>query len=144
MYGFGSEYLYCAIPTSATRYALLSGFLIMGKPFTSGVAEYEVNRYVRSGVEGSLSDGSLTKHHAFCAVPTHQTLQSFQGKRPTLGPGTFVAPNAAVIGDVKLGKSSSVWYGAVLRGEVFTSVCQPTVAFSKEPNNSHVTLISLH
>jgi len=31
--------------------------------------------------------------------------------------GNFVAPNAAVIGQVKLGKGSSVWYGAVLRGD---------------------------
>ena len=49
-------------------------------------------------------------------VPTHQTLQAFKGKRPILGSGAFVAPNACVIGDVKLGTNSSVWYGAVLRG----------------------------
>jgi hypothetical protein len=53
------------------------------------------------------------------AVPTHQTLQAFQEKRPQLGANTFVAPNASVIGDVKLGSNSSVWYGAVLRGEAF-------------------------
>ena len=29
----------------------------------------------------------------------------------------FVAPDAAVIGDVELGEDSSVWYGAVLRGD---------------------------
>lgn len=29
----------------------------------------------------------------------------------------FIAPNATVIGDVKLGKNTSVWYGAVLRGD---------------------------
>lgn len=51
-------------------------------------------------------------------VPTHQTLQAFKGKRPALGSGAFVAPNACVIGDVKLGTNSSVWYGAVLRGDV--------------------------
>ena len=51
------------------------------------------------------------------AVPTHQTLQAFQGKRPHLGTFTFVAPNASVVGDVKLGNNSSIWYGAVLRGE---------------------------
>ncbi|EIE20136.1 gamma-carbonic anhydrase [Coccomyxa subellipsoidea C-169] len=51
-------------------------------------------------------------------VPTHQTLQGYLGKRPTLGTGAFVAPNASVIGDVKLGNNSSVWYGAVLRGDV--------------------------
>lgn len=56
-------------------------------------------------------------------VPTHQILQSYQGKRPTLGPGAFVAPNASVIGDVKLGSNSSVWYGAVLRGRLKSMLC---------------------
>ena len=31
--------------------------------------------------------------------------------------GAFVAPNATVVGDVKLEKDVSVWYGAVLRGD---------------------------
>ena len=51
------------------------------------------------------------------AVATHQTLQEYMGKRPTLAPDAFVAPNASVIGNVTLGKGSSVWYGAILRGE---------------------------
>jgi len=32
--------------------------------------------------------------------------------------GNFIAPTAAVIGKVKIGKDSSVWYGAVVRGDV--------------------------
>eukprot|EP01090_Pellita_catalonica_P000356 TRINITY_DN10246_c0_g1_i1.p1 TRINITY_DN10246_c0_g1~~TRINITY_DN10246_c0_g1_i1.p1 ORF type:complete len:256 (-),score=50.74 TRINITY_DN10246_c0_g1_i1:64-804(-) len=31
---------------------------------------------------------------------------------------TFIAPNATVIGNVKIGQSSSVWYGAVLNGDL--------------------------
>lgn len=30
----------------------------------------------------------------------------------------FIAPNATVIGNVTLGKNASVWYGAVLRGDI--------------------------
>ena len=41
------------------------------------------------------------------------------GVRPTLGPRVFVAPNATLIGDVTLGEQASVWFGAVLRGDVF-------------------------
>ena len=41
----------------------------------------------------------------------------FEGTRPQLGKDTFVAPNASVVGDVKLGDQASVWYGAVLRGK---------------------------
>lgn len=40
------------------------------------------------------------------------------GVVPTLSsPGTFVAPTASVIGDVTIGKDSSVWYGAKVRGD---------------------------
>eukprot|EP00803_Ostreobium_quekettii_P008264 evm.model.scf_2237.1 EVM.evm.TU.scf_2237.1 scf_2237:395-2486(-) len=38
--------------------------------------------------------------------------------KPQLGADVFVAPNATVIGDVKIGRKSSIWYGAVLRGDV--------------------------
>ena len=37
-------------------------------------------------------------------------------KQPAVGNDVFVAPNAAVIGDVKLGNKASVFYGSVLRG----------------------------
>jgi carbonic anhydrase/acetyltransferase-like protein (isoleucine patch superfamily) len=36
---------------------------------------------------------------------------------PGLAPSAWVAPGAYVIGDVALGDESSVWYGAVLRGD---------------------------
>src|SRR5262249_57903897 len=39
---------------------------------------------------------------------------------PVLGRGVFVAPNATLIGQVTLGDESSVWFGAVLRGDVGT------------------------
>lgn len=35
-----------------------------------------------------------------------------------MGQGGFVAPSASLIGKVSLGKGSSVWYNAVLRGDV--------------------------
>src|SRR5215210_2728958 len=41
----------------------------------------------------------------------------FEGKWPVLHPTAFVAPTAAVIGDVELGEGASVWYGCVLRGD---------------------------
>ena len=47
------------------------------------------------------------------------TLYEFDGIRPTLGANVYVAPSAAVIGDVHLGESSSVWFSAVLRGDMF-------------------------
>ena len=35
----------------------------------------------------------------------------------TVHPTAFIAPTAVVLGDVTLGPRSSVWYGAVLRGD---------------------------
>jgi carbonic anhydrase/acetyltransferase-like protein (isoleucine patch superfamily) len=43
---------------------------------------------------------------------------TFDGVTPTLARDAFVAPGAAVIGRVWLGESVSVWYAAVLRGDV--------------------------
>ena len=39
-------------------------------------------------------------------------------KRPRIHPSAFVAPGAHVVGDVVLGKGASVWFGAVLRGDL--------------------------
>lgn len=39
---------------------------------------------------------------------------------PDISPAAFVAPGATIIGQVTLAFGSSVWYGAVLRGDVET------------------------
>lgn len=46
------------------------------------------------------------------------TVRPFQKSQPRLGERVFVAENATVIGDVALGDDSSVWFGAVIRGDV--------------------------
>ena len=45
------------------------------------------------------------------------TVRSFDGRSPKLGEGAWLAPGAAVVGDVVLGPDTSVWYGAVVRGD---------------------------
>ena len=40
------------------------------------------------------------------------------GKIPNSSQATFIAPNATILGDVTLGAETSVWYGAVLRGDI--------------------------
>jgi carbonic anhydrase/acetyltransferase-like protein (isoleucine patch superfamily) len=42
----------------------------------------------------------------------------FLHKRPTLGQSVYIASGAVVLGDVTLGKHSSVWYNAVARGDI--------------------------
>ena len=39
------------------------------------------------------------------------------GKVPDIDETAFVAPNATIIGDVKIGAGSNIWFGAVLRGD---------------------------
>jgi carbonic anhydrase/acetyltransferase-like protein (isoleucine patch superfamily) len=41
----------------------------------------------------------------------------YRGKRPQVDPSAFVAPTAVLIGDVEVGPESSIWFGAVLRGD---------------------------
>ena len=43
---------------------------------------------------------------------------TYEGVTPALGRDVFVAPNATVLGRVTLGAQASVWYGAVVRGDV--------------------------
>jgi carbonic anhydrase/acetyltransferase-like protein (isoleucine patch superfamily) len=44
-------------------------------------------------------------------------LYRFAGKGPRVPDDAFVAPTATLVGDVELGVESSVWFGAVLRGD---------------------------
>jgi len=38
-------------------------------------------------------------------------------KSPTIDPQSWVAPNATIIGDVRLAKNASIWWNAMLRGD---------------------------
>lgn len=42
----------------------------------------------------------------------------YRGKSPVLGRDVWLAPTATIIGDVELADLASVWFGAVLRGDI--------------------------
>jgi carbonic anhydrase/acetyltransferase-like protein (isoleucine patch superfamily) len=44
--------------------------------------------------------------------------RAYEGHSPRIGERVFVAENATLVGDVTLGDDCSIWYGAVLRGDV--------------------------
>lgn len=44
-------------------------------------------------------------------------LVDFDGKKPEVAAGAFVAPNATLIGEVEVGPGASIWFGAVLRAD---------------------------
>lgn len=50
-------------------------------------------------------------------IARHRPVMNLFDKRPVLAADVFVAPNASVIGDVLCYDRSSVWYGAVVRGD---------------------------
>jgi len=45
-------------------------------------------------------------------------IRSFKGVQPQVPPGVYVDESAVVIGAVTLGEESSIWCGAILRGDV--------------------------
>ncbi len=49
---------------------------------------------------------------------TVKQLDTFLRKTPKLGKGVYIAKTGVVFGDVTLGAYSSVWFGAVLRGDI--------------------------
>ncbi|MGH2931110.1 MAG: gamma carbonic anhydrase family protein, partial [Solirubrobacteraceae bacterium] len=40
------------------------------------------------------------------------------GVAPTIGADVYLAPTAVLIGDVRIGDRSSIWFGTVLRGDL--------------------------
>lgn len=45
-------------------------------------------------------------------------IKSVRGKSPKLGEDCFVAENATIVGEVTMGDQCSVWFNAVVRGDV--------------------------
>lgn len=46
------------------------------------------------------------------------TIRTLKGFTPHIGQDTFLAETAVLVGDVTVGNDCSIWYGAVLRGDV--------------------------
>src|SRR2546423_8721038 len=73
-------------------------------------------------------------------------IRPFRGKHPQIHPTAFVEDSAQVVGDVSIGAHSSVWFGAVVRGDVFhirigerTNVQDGTVIHVS--NGTHATVL---
>ena len=45
-------------------------------------------------------------------------IKEVNGKSPKWGKGCFIAENATIVGDVTMGEQCSVWFNAVIRGDV--------------------------
>lgn len=79
-------------------------------------------------------------------------IKSLQGETPVFGKNCFLAENATIIGEVEMGDFCSVWYSAVIRGDVHyikignhTNIQDGAIihgTFEKSPVNigNHVTI----
>ena len=45
-------------------------------------------------------------------------IKTINGKTPQFGDDCFIAENATIVGEVTMGDQCSIWYNAVLRGDV--------------------------
>lgn len=45
-------------------------------------------------------------------------IRSVRGKSPQIGKDCFIAENATIVGEVSMGDQCSIWYNAVIRGDV--------------------------
>ena len=58
-------------------------------------------------------------------------IKKLNGHTPKFGKNCFLADNAAIIGDVEMGDDCSIWFGAVLRGDVHSI----HATYKKSPTN---------
>ncbi|MCX7836648.1 MAG: gamma carbonic anhydrase family protein, partial [candidate division WOR-3 bacterium] len=44
-------------------------------------------------------------------------IKDFLSKKPQIDNSVYIAPNVIIIGDVEIGKESSVWFGTIIRAD---------------------------
>jgi carbonic anhydrase/acetyltransferase-like protein (isoleucine patch superfamily) len=73
-------------------------------------------------------------------------IRAYRGTRPQIHPTAFIEESAQIIGDVIIGEESSVWFNAVVRGDVFhirignrTNIQDGTVVHVS--NGTHATIL---
>lgn len=92
------------------------------------MASTSVKTAIKATVGRALRETGVALKHAsgMEIYATHRPSMMFGGVKPFKTNDTFIAPTATVIGDVTNWDSSSVWYGAVVRGD-----CHPvTIGFT--------------
>ena len=50
-------------------------------------------------------------------------IRKVRGHEPVIGENTFLAETAVILGNVTIGRDCSIWYNAVLRGDVIEDNC---------------------
>jgi gamma-carbonic anhydrase len=69
-------------------------------------------------VRRNLAKSALHFATSIARIRPVSNVLDYQGKRPQIDAGVFIADSARVIGDTHVGEQSSVWFGSVLRGDI--------------------------
>ncbi|KAK4481456.1 hypothetical protein RD792_012350 [Penstemon davidsonii] len=85
-----------------------------------GRAVYTLGHWIRQTGQAMDRLGSSFQGNYYLQehLSKHRTLMNLFDKSPVVDKDVFIAPSASVIGDVQVGRGSSIWYGCVLRGDV--------------------------
>ena len=68
-------------------------------------------------------------------------LYAYKGKKPEISTSAYLADNAVVTGNVKIGEESTVWFNSVIRGDVAPTIIGKKVSIQdnsvlhQSPNN---------
>ncbi len=72
----------------------------------------------------------------------NKNIITYRNIRPNIDNSAFVASNAIISGDVKIGKGSGIWYNCVLRGDVtkisvgeYTNIQDGSIVHGTRPNH---------
>jgi carbonic anhydrase/acetyltransferase-like protein (isoleucine patch superfamily) len=98
-------------PAEVTTFATKTAAKVHGPlSFGSRLEKHEIHSNRRAAESGA-------PHPKSAAWETSMILP-YKGQRPRIGKNVFIAPTAVLIGDVDIADGASIWYGAVLRGDM--------------------------
>lgn len=60
----------------------------------------------------------MTYCYIYKKVYMNYILTKFLEKTPQIGNNVFIAPGSVIIGDVKIGDNTNIWYNTIIRGDV--------------------------
>jgi gamma-carbonic anhydrase len=109
-----------------------------------GAAATVVTKALRSAGQSLDKFGRILEVNPYVdtLLPSTRAV-AFKKTLPTFNGVSFVAPNATVIGNVSIGAGSTVWYGAIIRGDVNTITIGKGVSIGDRVmiNSSNATVI---
>lgn len=107
--------------TDLCELASVHGHDLVNAAGLSGIAVIDVAVIgiagLRAGRRLDAAQRRLVTMHPWRVREGRRMIIEYRGQRPKIDPSAFIAPTAVLIGNVEVGPESSIWFGAVLRGD---------------------------